>query len=92
MVIEENRNNISIAKVELVFKREIVYHVMNTFLQTLTIVLVGYMTLFFELSNFNNRIMVTLTTILVLATMKAAITSVIHNVFIVGIHKAQYIF
>ena len=77
LVIEINKSNMSVAKVELVFKREIIYHLMNTFLQTLLVVMVGYLTLFFEISNFNNRIMVTLTTILVLATMKAATTSVI---------------
>ncbi len=52
------------------------FHVTNTFLQTFILIGVGYMSLFFDVDNFTDRIMVTLTTLLVVATMGSSIQSV----------------
>ena len=48
------------------------FHVTNTFLQTFLLVTVGYMSFFFEVTNFTDRIMVALTTMLVIATIVTA--------------------
>ena len=45
-------------------------------LQTIVLVLVGYLTLYFDLENFNNRAMVVLTTMLVIATKTSSIQAV----------------
>ena len=69
-------SNISRAMAKVVFRRRMIYHVTNTFLQTLTLVLVGFFSLFFEVDNFTDRIMVTLTTMLVIATVSSSVSSV----------------
>ena len=66
-------NNISQAIVKIVFRRRFEFHVTNTFLQTLILMGVGYMSLYFHVDNFTDRIMVTLTTMLVVATITSAI-------------------
>ena len=45
-------------------------------LQTIVLVLVGYLTLYLDLENFNNRAMVVLTTMLVIATKTSSIQAV----------------
>ena len=54
------------------FRRRMEFHVTNTFLQTLLLVVVGYMSFFFDIDNFTDRIMVSLTTMLVIATIVTA--------------------
>jgi hypothetical protein len=72
----ESVNRISRAVVKIVFRRNMEFHVTNTFLQTFILILVGFMTLFFDVDNFTDRIMVTLTTMLVVATITATIQAV----------------
>ena len=48
------------------------FHVTNTFLQTFLLISVGYLSFFFEITNFTDRIMVALTTMLVIATISTA--------------------
>ena len=55
---------------------QVVYHIVNTLLQTKLLLIVGYFTLFFEEENFTDRIMVTLTVLLVMATLMGIIQSV----------------
>ena len=69
-------NNISRAYIKIVFARKIEFHIANTFLQTFLLVLVGYMSLYFDIEDFTDRIMVTLTSMLVVATLLSAIQSV----------------
>ena len=57
---------------QIVFRRRMEFHVTNTFLQTLLLVVVGYMSFFFDIDNFTDRIMVSLTTMLVIATIVTA--------------------
>ncbi len=69
-------NNISRAMARVVFRRRMEFHVTNTFLQTFILICVGYLSLFFDVDNFTDRIMVTLTTMLVVATIMSAISAV----------------
>ena len=66
-------NGFSVAEVKLVIRRRIEYHLYNTVSQTLILILVGYLSYYFDLDDFTDRIMVTLTTMLVIATTTAAI-------------------
>eukprot|EP00094_Tigriopus_californicus_P006421 TCALIF_06184-PA protein Name:"Similar to GLRB Glycine receptor subunit beta (Homo sapiens)" AED:0.20 eAED:0.20 QI:0/1/0.66/1/1/1/6/0/430 len=75
-------NRISRAVAKIVFRRRMEFHVTNTFLQTFILIGVGYMSLYFDVDNFTDRIMVTLTTMLVVAT----ITSTIQD----GLPKTSY--
>ena len=54
------------------------FHVTNTFLQNFVLIGVGFMSLFFDVDNFSDRIMVTLTTMLVVATITSSIQTVKH--------------
>ena len=74
-----SRNNISTAVVKVIFRRRMEYHVTNTFLQTLILVSVGFLSFFFRVDNFTDRIMVTLTVMLVVATIMSTIQQVIGN-------------
>ena len=69
-------NNISQGIVKFVFRRNMEFHVTNTFLQTFLLVCVGFFSYFFDVDNFSDRIMVVLTTMLVLATVTTSIQSV----------------
>ena len=69
-------NNISQAHLKFVFQRRIEYHIANTITQTFLLVIVGYLSLFFEITNFTDRTMVVLTTMLVIATIMSAIQQV----------------
>ena len=69
-------NNISQAHVKFVFQRRIEYHITGTITQTFILVIVGYLSLFFDVENFTDRIMVVLTTMLVIATISSSIQQV----------------
>ena len=71
-----SNNNISQAEVKIVFRRRMEFHVTNTFLQTLILLLVGYMSYYFKEDNFTDRIMVTLTTMLVIVVIASSIQDV----------------
>ena len=68
--------NRSVIEVSITFQRQMEYHLMNTFLQSLLLIFVGYLSFFFHVSNFTDRIMVTLTTMLVVATIMVSIQAV----------------
>ncbi len=72
----KTHDNMSQAEAKIVFRRRIEYHLYNTITQTIILIFVGYMSYYFELDDFNARIMVTLTTMLVIATTTAAIQAV----------------
>ena len=69
-------NNISRANVKIVFQRRIWYHITGTITQTFILLIVGYLSLFFDVENFTDRIMVVLTTMLVIATISSSIQQV----------------
>jgi hypothetical protein len=64
--------NISFAQVDIVFKRKFEQYLTNTFLQTLLLLLICLTTFFFRLDNFTDKIMVVLTTMIVIATLQSA--------------------
>jgi len=43
-------DNVSHAEAQVLFKRKMEYHVTNTFLQTFILVMVGYMSYYFEVT------------------------------------------
>ena len=75
-LVVESRDDVSIAVLKIVFRRRIEYHLTNTFMQTEVLTLVGFMSFFFSIDNFTDRMMVSLTTLLVVATVTTTIQSV----------------
>ncbi|XP_059081195.1 uncharacterized protein LOC131879020 [Tigriopus californicus] len=75
--IEESISNANFSRAiaNVTLRRKMAYHVFNTFFQTLLLIFVGYLSFFFKVDNFSDRIMVTLTTMLVVATIMVAIQS-----------------
>jgi len=73
--------NVSHAEAKVLFRRKMEYHVTNTFLQSFILVLVGYMSYYFDVENFTDRIMVALTLMLVVATITSTIQAVWKNSF-----------
>ena len=69
-------NNVSQGVVKFVFRRNMEFHVTNTFLQTFLLTCVGYFSYYFDVDNFSDRIMVVLTTMLVVATINSSIQNV----------------
>lgn len=69
-------NNVSQGIVKFVFRRNMEFHVTNTFLQTFLLTCVGYFSYYFDVDNFSDRIMVVLTTMLVVATITTSIQDV----------------
>ena len=65
------RINKSYAQIDIMFKRKFEYHLSNTFLSTLLLLIISFMTFFFEVDNFTDKIMVVLTTMLVIATLQS---------------------
>ena len=63
----------------MVFQRKMEHHVFNIMFQTLMLKLIGFLTLFFDVANFTDRIMVTLTTLLVVATLTSSMQEVRTN-------------
>ena len=74
-------NNVSQGIVKFVFRRNMEFHVTNTFLQTFLLTCVGYFSYYFDVDNFSDRIMVVLTTMLVVATINSSIQNVSFNTF-----------
>ncbi len=70
------RDNVSQAIVKIVFRRRFEYHVFGTFIQTGILILTGYITFYFDIDDFTNRIMVNLTATLVVATIVSSVQAV----------------
>ncbi len=64
------------ARVRVFFRRRMEYHLTSTFMQTLVLIGVGYMSLFFRPDNFTDRIMVSITNMVVVATITSSVQSV----------------
>ena len=75
--VTQTRNNVSEAIVKIVFRRRMEYHVFSTFIQTGILIVTGYITFYFDIDDFGNRIMVNLTATLVIATIVSSIREVI---------------
>ena len=65
-----DHGNFSTATVMLTFQRRVVYHLLNIFLQSLLLILTGYMSLLFGVNNFSDRVMVKISLMTSLAVAK----------------------
>ena len=70
------KENVTWVAVCVVFQRRMEYHVSNTFLQSFVMVITGGLTFYFRIDNFTDRIMVSLTVMLVVANLISAIQTV----------------
>ena len=59
--------------ITILFERRSIYHILNIYLQTSLLNLTVTFTLFFEVTNFSDRIMVTLTVMLVMVTLQSTV-------------------
>jgi len=71
----DNTNEESRAELKIVFRRRIEYHIFGVFIQQKVLISVGFLTYFFEVTNFTDRVMVSLTLMLVIATLSDGIKS-----------------
>ena len=77
VLAEDNGNMTSTSlRITVILRRRMEYHVFNTFLHVTILLLIGMLSLFFHTDNFSDRIMVTLTTLLVLVTLMSSIQGV----------------
>jgi len=72
-VFIDNSGDMSVAEVKIVFRRKIEYHLLGIFLQQTILIVVGFLTFLFEVTNFQDRVMVSLTLMLVIATISTSI-------------------
>nr|XP_045619273.1 uncharacterized protein LOC123771045 [Procambarus clarkii] len=61
-------NSVSHVQVNLFFRNQYGYYLANTFVPTIMLVIICWLTAFFDIADFQDRIMVSLTSLLVLAT------------------------
>ena len=73
-------DKISQARARVVFRRRMEYHLSNTIAPTFLLMLVGYLSFFFNVDDFTDRIMVALTSTLVIATLMSSIAEVSYGI------------
>ena len=61
---------------QVVFRRQMGFHVVTTFVQTMVIVIVAFVTFFFNIRDFSDRIMVNLVLLLALSTISSSVQNV----------------
>ena len=70
-------------KVSILFSAQYNYYLLNNYLPSLLIFVIAYSTLYFPINNFNERVMVSLTSLLVLATFfTQASESIAHTPYV----------
>ena len=69
-------DNGTAAEAQFLVLRRSGYHVTNTFLQMTVLLGIGFLSFLFDIEDFTDRIMVTLTTMLVVATLTASVQTV----------------
>ena len=74
--IKSSVSNHSMAVVRVVFRRQTGFHGITTFAQTMVIILVAFISFFFNIRNFSDRIMVNIILLLVLSTLSSSAQSV----------------
>ncbi len=67
--ITKSPSNHSSAIVTVVFRRQTGFHAITTFAQSMVLILVAFVTFFFNIRNFSDRIMVNLILLLILSTL-----------------------
>ncbi|XP_047495013.1 uncharacterized protein LOC125043107 [Penaeus chinensis] len=83
--------NISYAKVQFVFKNRYVYYIGNAFTPSLMMVIICFLTFHFDLEDFQDRIMVSLTSLLVLVTFFSQTSQSIPKTSYVKLIDAWYL-
>ncbi|XP_047737304.1 gamma-aminobutyric acid receptor subunit beta-like, partial [Hyalella azteca] len=68
LVTDNTKEKVQVIKVTVVLKNRYVFFLLNIYLPSLILLFIGYLSLFFPLRDFNERIMVTLTALLVETT------------------------
>jgi len=71
--LSNNTEKYGLAQVKIVFQRKWIYHLITVFLQSVFLLIVAYLTFFFRLTNFQDRIMISITCMLVIATIQSKI-------------------
>ena len=74
--ITSSPSNHSMAVVKVVFRRQPGHHIITIFAQSMVIVLVAFVTFFFNIRDFSDRIMVNIILLLVLSTLSSSIQAV----------------
>lgn len=74
--IRTTEDNVSQAIVTVVLERNTAYHLANTVLQIAILLMISFMSFYFDFDNFSDRIMMTLTTMLVITTILSSIQEV----------------
>jgi len=65
------------ARIKIMFKRQWVYHLVTVFFQSVLLIGVAYMTFYFKMSNFQDRVMIAITTMMVVATIQSSINKMV---------------
>jgi len=64
-------------RTNIVFKRRWIYHLITIFIQSMLLIFTAYLTFYFRISNFQDRIMIAITTMMVVATMQSSIDKMV---------------
>ncbi|XP_063600331.1 uncharacterized protein LOC134776511 [Penaeus indicus] len=78
-IAEKDLGDYSMVEVQLYLENLSTFYITSTYVPTLIIVVIGYLVFFFPINNFNERIMVGLTGLLVEATFFSQVNSSIPN-------------
>jgi len=63
--------------VKIVFQRKWIYHLITIFFQSVLLLAVAYLTFYFRLSNFQDRIMISITCMLIISTIQSSIDKMV---------------
>ena len=66
-----------VCQVSLTFTRRWFYHAINVFLQSVLLLIVAYMTFYYRVDNFQDRVMVSITCMLVIANVQSSINTMV---------------
>merc|ERR1712061_552887 len=72
-VVNDTSSKYASMKVSLSFTRRWFYHAINVFLQSVLLLIVAYMTFYYRVDNFEDRVMVSITCMLVIANVQSSI-------------------
>jgi len=61
----------------IVFQRKWIYHLITIFLQSVLLLAVAYLTFYFRLNNFQDRIMISITCMLIISTIQSSIDKMV---------------
>jgi len=76
-VVNDTSSKYASMKVSLSFTRRCFYHLINVFLQSVLLLVVAYMTFYYRVDNFQDRVMVSITCMLVIANVQSSINAMV---------------